>query len=182
MKWRALTRVIIWPTIWVGHQENQELKANECLNSIWMYKMESFGHTCTHIHIPNQVLLKVSFWCDPHNLTIIQYWLGYRCQDYGQVHPRWRAHFLEGLLAALRLSNWRRGKDQHYWSWGRVVLWGKTEPLKCQIDDGCDGWSLDTLPPPHWAKKNGIFYFHKIMQTAVRDLKNPHTCSPVIND
>jgi hypothetical protein len=48
--------------IWVGHQEKQELKANECLHKVcWMDKMESFGHTCTHIHIPNQVLLKVSF-------------------------------------------------------------------------------------------------------------------------
>ena len=43
---------------------------------------------------------------------------------------------------------------------------GKTEQLKCQIDDGCDGWSLDTLPPPNRAK-NGNFHFHKIIQTAV---------------
>jgi len=125
--------------------------------------MESFGHTYPHLYSQtcHRCCQKVHFWHDPHNLTITQYQSYHRCQDYG-LHPRWRAHFLEDVLAALRLSSWRRDEYQHCWSWRRV---GKTELWKCQIQD--DGWqSLDTLPPPNQVKK-GNFHFHEIMQTAV---------------
>ena len=96
---------------------------------------------------------------------LLKYWPG-RCQSY-RLHPRWRAHFLEDLLAALRLSGWRGDKDQHCWSWRRVVLWGKTEPLKCWIDDGLWRTVTGHTATTKSGEKKGNFHFHEIMQTAV---------------
>ena len=81
MKWKALTRVIIWPVIWVGCQEKWELKGNVCLKSRWVNKMESFDIPAPTFISPNCMLSRLKSMLlkqiNPHNLTITQYWPGH---------------------------------------------------------------------------------------------------------
>ena len=116
--------------------------------------MESIGHTCTHIYIPKPAMDAFKKCAFDTVLTIspLLNISQVRCQVYG-LHLRQRAHFLEDLLTALRLSG-----ISMLLKLEESGVVGKTKLQKCV---GCDG-SLDTLPPPNRAKK-GIFHFHEIM-------------------
>ena len=161
MKWKALTRVIIWPVIWVGRQEKWELKGNVCLKSRWVNKMESFDIPAPTFISSNYMLSRLKSMplkrINPHNLAVTQYWPGH-ITDFMQdrEYTSWKIFLLLWGCLVVGEVNINIG--------GERCCRGKQSHLKCQINR-CDGRSLDTLPS-NWAK-NGNFRFHEIMQTAV---------------
>ena len=67
--------------------------------------------------------------CSSPRLCWCKYWSCCGCQDY-RLHPRWRAHFLEDLLAALRLSSWRRDDISK-------TFWASKAVKSCKKWSGC---------------------------------------------